>query len=365
MYNLNYNVTNCRLNKPTGKPFVPSPRFDEYSGSIVVAIPGNIFTAGYVPVFNQQSAWDDISAYIRSSSFDYDTSTYSTPFQNLSFIISGSDYTPGFVTQSYQETLFSGSGYISSVHATGYKCLVANVTSSVNLTSATPFVIESWIAYEQTASLLDNTGSQSPSGSWGLPSKALATIQGNDGIDDIQTPFTTSSYWFIPGWGGQRYLGYSGPDDFQSGSSWFGWYPYERNLAVPATIAPGDKSSQWASKQWIHWAVSNTVSGSVSTIRQYINGNIVASASFITSSIAVTTNPNGTVSSSLWLLGSAQTIFPYTPAAAGGAYYSGSGWYIQDFRMYNGTNKNYTGSQFTPPESMVVGVKEPYPVITA
>jgi hypothetical protein len=37
------------------------------------------------------------------------------------------------------------------------------------------------------------------------------------------------------------------------------------------------------------------------------------------------------------------------------------GAYFQDFRMYNGTNKNYTGSQFQVPPSMVIGKVEPYP----
>ena len=79
MYNLNYNVTNCRLNKPVGKPFVPSPRLDPFSASLVLAVPGNIFTAGYVPVFNQKSEWDDILLsldkimlyYIQDKNFDF------------------------------------------------------------------------------------------------------------------------------------------------------------------------------------------------------------------------------------------------------------------------------------------------------
>ena len=68
MYNLNYNVTNCRLNRPVGRPFIPTWRNDPYSASIVLAIPGAIFKNGYVNVFNQVTPYDDISAYIKSGS---------------------------------------------------------------------------------------------------------------------------------------------------------------------------------------------------------------------------------------------------------------------------------------------------------
>jgi len=353
-----YQVIECPPQR--GVPFIPSPRFDPFSASLVLAVPGNIFTAGYVPVFNQKSEWDDISAYIKSSSFNYETNTYSTPFANHTMTVTGSSSSPGFVTQSYDETLFSGSGYLTSIHATGYKCVEvsndSNPTEGTNLSSDKNFVIEAWVAYEQTASLLDDSGSLSSSGSWGLPSKTLAIKQGSS-IDFPSlpaSPYTTSSYWVMPGWGGQKYIGIG---EYASGSSWFGWFPFERNLSAGASIVPGTISSQWTTKQWIHWAVSNTYTGSQSTIRLYANGVLVGSGS------AGTWNPSNSISASLFILGSPQTIFPYTPTSAGGAYATGSGWYIQDFRMYNGTNKNYTGSQFTPPESMIIGTKEPYPVV--
>ena len=362
MYNLNYNVTNCRLNKPVGKPFVPSPRLDPFSASLVLAVPGNIFTAGYVPVFNQKSAWDDISAYIRSSSFSYDTNTYSTPFATHSMTVTGSSSSPGFVTQSYNESLFSGSGYLSSIHATGYKCVEvsndSNPAEGTNLSSNRDFVIEAWIAYEQTASLLNDSGSLSSSGSWGLPSKTLAIKQGSNTdfpFGPVPSPFSTSSYWVMPGWGGQRFTGIS---EWVSGSSWFGWFPFEANSNSP-TVQPAVTSSQWTTKQWIHWAVSNTSSGSQSIIRHYANGVLIGSGSS-----AGAFNATSSISASLFILGSPQTIFPYTTASANGAYVTGSGWFIQDFRMYNGTNKNYTGSQFTPPQSMIVGTKEPYPIVS-
>lgn len=355
MYNLNYNVTNCRLNKPVGKPFVPSPRLDPFSASLVLAVPGNIFTAGYVPVFNQKSEWDDISAYIRSASFSYDTNTYTTPFVTHSMTVTGSSSSPGFVTASYNETLFSGSGYLTSIHATGYKAVQVSLDTGsnqgINLNYNKDFVIEAWIAYEQTASLLSDSGSQSSSGSWGLPSKTLAIKEGGVKPGDQ----TLTSYWYMPGWGGQPY---SGITNYLSGSAWLGYFPFANNTAGEVTIVPGQQSTKWNVKQWQHWAVSNTYSGSVSIIRHYVNGVCIGSGS---------TNRNvdssGSVATPLFILGSPQTIFPYTTSSANGAYATGSGWFVQDFRMYNGSNKNYTGSQFTPPESMIVGIKEPYPVI--
>jgi hypothetical protein len=189
---------------------------------------------------------------------------------------------------------------------------------------------------------------------WGLPNKTLAIKEGQ--LAPPASNFATSSYWYMPGWGGQRYKGIT---ENVSGSSWLGWFPFTPDL--PGSTSPAATSSKWEIQQWNHWAVSNTFTGSIATTRHYLNGVNIGSTTYDLGSIP---NTSGSVNAPLFILGSPQTIFPYDSASSGtNLYNTGSGWYIQDFRMYNGTNKNYTGSQFTPPESMIVGLKEPYPII--
>lgn len=370
MYNLNYNVTNCRLNKPTGKPFVPTPRLDPYSASLVLAVPGNVFTAGYVPVFSQQTGFEDISNYIKSSSFSYDTNKYTSPLPAHTMTVTGSASSPGFVTQSFAENLFSGSGYLSSIQATGYKCLQVSLDTAsyqgINLSVKKDYVIESWIAFDSTASLTYFTCSARPPDVnvdyWGLPNKALA-IKTPITPAQLLTPNGTASYWHMPGWGGQRQYGVTGN---VSGSSYMGFFPFEQTSDINRTVAVGTVSNKWQIKQWNHWAVSNTYNSGSNTavVRQYLNGVIIGSTTISSAGIDFVPDVSSSVNSPLFIFGSPQTIYPYDELdSCLDIYNTGSGWYVQDFRMYNGSNKNYTGSQFTPPPSMIIGLKEPYPIV--
>lgn len=364
MLNLNYNVIYCRLNKPTGRPFVPSPRFDPYSGSIVLAVPGTVFTNGYVPVFNQVNPWDDISPYIRGiESYDADTGKYVTPFSGSAhtMLATGSR---GVITGSLAESNFSEFGYNTSIYSSGYKCVQVSVDTGsrqgINLDYTKDYVIETWVAYESTASIVI-TGSAY----WGLPNKAMAIKEGQSPSGQ-QIPNATSSYWFMPGWGGQPESGIS---NFYSGSSAHGVFPFSFASAPGNNWAWGTSSYQWNPLEWHHYAVSYQTSGSSAngTHRLYrdgvligqrvINGQAPFPGAFLpTSSLGTNLSP-------LYLFGSPFEIFPYDKVTSGlNIYDTGSAWYVQDFRMYNGTNKNYTGSIIPIPESMIIGIKEPYPV---
>lgn len=361
MYNLNYNIINCRLNRPTGKPFVPTPRLDPYSASLVLAVPGSVFTAGYVPVFNQTNGFEDISNYIKSASFDYNTSKYTSPLTAHITTVTGSASSPGFVTASTALNKFVDQGYLTAIHATGYKALqVSTDTGSlagINLDYRQDFVIESWIAFDSTASLTPYSASISGSISyWGLPNKALAIKESETTSPGIGS----SSYWYMPGWGGKPDPGVT---QYYSGSSWFGTYPYRVSTDTRENTWATENES-WNPLEYNHWAISYTASTKV--YRHYYNGTLIGTGSLVGDVL----NPNPLTSTSasnaapLFILGSPQSIYPYNQETSNlNIYNTGSGWYIQDFRMYNGTNKNYTGSQFTPPESMVIGIKEPYPIV--
>lgn len=357
MYNLNYNVIYCRLNKPEGRPFVPSPRFDAYSGSIVLAVPGAVFTNGYVPVFNQINPWDDISVYIRSSSYNTNTNKFETPFTPHTMTATGS---VGVITSSSVVNNFASNGYDTSIYSSGYKCIQVSLDTGskegINLDYTKDFVIESWIAFEQTASIYN------PTSSFGFPNKAMAIKEAQTPAG-VQIPNATSSYWWMPGYSGKPE---NGINTYYSGSTAFGVFPFSfSDAGNNNNWAWGTSSYQWVPLDWHHYAISYQASGSGQTglTRLYRDGELVG-ARIIEGSSFFSNLPSssaGTNLSPLYILGSPFEIFPFDSETSGISQYdTGSAWYVQDFRMYNGSNKNYTGSIIPIPQSMVVAIQEPY-----
>ena len=352
MYNLNYNVTNARLNRPVGRPFVPTPRFDEFSSSLVLAIPGNIFKNGYVNVFNQINEFDDISAYIVSGSvIDEATNAYFELGTNQNVTLTGSF---GSYSASFDVNNFSNIGYRTSLFFTGsVSCMIqpsGTAGNGLNLTSSKSFTIESWVAFPVTASYATASG---PIGNEtvvinAVPNRVLA--QKYD-----ETIIASSSYLYVAGWSGNTATP-GVPRDFipQSGSSLFtvnGKLPEgtdRETFIYPAS------SSGWAPFEWKHYAVSLTAatgSDDNGIYRQYINGELV-------SQVSIRRSMNFTSTTPTQLFGEDNPfIDPFNADSASKV----SGAFFQDFRMYNGTNKNYTGSKFTPPQSMIIGEFQPYP----
>ena len=325
MYNLNYNITNCRLNRPTGKPFVPDWRQDPYSASLVLAIPGAIFKNGYVNVFNQVSPYDDIHAYIKSGSqYDELTSQYYPVNGNHQLETTGS---LGIYTPSTTVNNFTNVGYETSLLFSGSICLRVSkdigVGNGVNLSTTKPFVIEGWVAQDVTSSVDGNTGRIF----------AQKYISGN--------PLTSSFYSVV------NYAG--DPGNLVSGSILF----VGNNISNPSveTIVASSSSSLNIPKQFRHFAISNTpISGVQSTIRTYVSGILQGQQTF---NYDFDLNPQLFVQ----LFGDEGEGY-LNPASASQV----AGGYFQDFRMYNGSNKNYTGSLIPIPQSMIIGYKEPYPV---
>ena len=348
MYNLNYNVTNARLNRPVGRPFVPTPRFDAFSSSLVVAIPGSIFKNGYVNVFNQEWEYDDISAYIVSGSvLNEETNQYYPLNTTQSVVLTGS---LGFYTASSEANNFSDIGYRTSIFFTGSiaakRPTYPGNGSGVNLTASKAFTIESWVAFPETASFDVVSGSI-------IDPLIVVNSRPNRTLarkyeDTIPA---SSSYLYYVGWNGD--IQPISPDfTIVSGSSaFFIDSPDETEQRfLPVS------SSTWTPLEWKHYAVSYTpagVSGSLggaAVVRQYINGILISQIAKNSKdmSYALTTDT---------------LLFGDTEFYGGNVESSSqmAGAYFQDFRMYNGSNKNYTGSQFTPPPSMIIGSVQPYP----
>jgi hypothetical protein len=345
-----YTVEECP--PETNPPYLPQPRVDPYSSSLVLAIPGAIFKNGYVNVFNQVSEYDDISPYIVSGSIlNPNTGKYYELSTTQSVLLTGSY---GSYSASFDVNNFLNDGYRTSMFFTGSKaCSIAPsglAGSGLNLTSSKSFTIESWIAFPATASYATASG---PPGNEtvvinAIPNRVLAQKY-------QETIPASSSYLYVAGWSGNT-APPGLPRGFTpvSGSSVL-FIDYKDGLGEnkELNIFPAS-SSGWIPLQWKHYAVSLTAptgSSDNAFYRQYINGTLVSQ---LASRLAINFSPTTPTE----IFGESNPfIDPFNEASASqvaGAYY-------QDLRIYNGTNKNYTGSQFTPPQSMIISELEPYP----
>lgn len=358
MYNLNYNVTNCRLNKPTGRPFVPYGRPDPYSSSLVVAIPGNIFRQGYVSVFNQTNAFDDISGYLKGGAvFDESIGKYIPAYASYNAEITQSINATG----SYEEstlTNFINNGYLNSAFFTGSISVKLNdtaLTSSkngTNLGSGSNWCIETWVAFDITSSIVSQSGAYPTEQFFGAPNRLL--IQ-------KYTPGNPSTSSYIGYVGVAMDASFAAEPNLISGSMTFYYSALNTGLIPPIpeewAIVPTSMSySQQQPLQFRHYALSYSTGStpySAGIFRTYVNGLLQHSQSYDGNAGDIFNIPKQTI-----LFGYDQGDVPsFLPEIA-----IQNGAYFQDFRMYNGSNKNYTGSIIPLPESMIVGLQEPYPV---
>lgn len=333
MYNLNYNVTNCRLNRPVGKPFVPTWRNDPYSASLVLAIPGAIFKNGYVNVFNQVTPYDDISAYIKSgSTINELTNQYYPVSGNHQIETTGS---LGIYTASFAVNNFANVGYETSIMFSGSIGLKVSKDSGLgngtNLSITKSFVIEGWGAFDVTSSYISKSAGTGTPGDQSIWGERIFAQQYRSGelssgsyytavnlLTDTPTGVKSGSMYFV--------------NNYDSGETTI--YPNSSSLGVP--------------KQFRHFAYSYTAPSS--SLRMYIDGTLVGQGQ-LTNEFDY--NPQ------LFLQLFGDEGESYINAASASQLPAG---YFQDFRMYNGTDKNYTASLIPVPQSMIIGYKEPYPV---
>ena len=318
MLNLNYNI-----NKAIGgvgglkDGFQPYPRPDAFSSSLVLAIPGAVFEKNYQPSMGVSTNWQDISGFIRG---------------NNALNISGSLTGSGLISSSNQINLFASQGYPTSLYVSGsIAALFPNggvakqgfnlsVGSVQTGSSSVGCVIEAWVAFP-TASAL------------GQPYKDLAFMRSGVGASGI------ANYWYSTNFNGD--IDPNPPVINVSGSSRFVADTIVGEVqAYPSTSG----SRKLEALQWNHFAVSIEapylidLDSTPAKIRQFINGNQVG----VTNTSELTGSLNA-----LQVLGFAGLDGDGNPVVNTDAY-------IQDLRIYNGTNKNYTSS-FTPPLSMIIG----------
>jgi hypothetical protein len=341
MYNLNYNVTNARLNRPVGRPFVPTPRFDAFSSSLVVAIPGTIFKNGYVNVFHQVMEYDDISAYIVSGSvLNPSTGKYNQQGPNYTCTLTqsfdgpgGQPLTPSYYTGSTTVNNFASVGYNTSMYFSGSATILLSSDSGsmttrggTNIGTSSNWVMEAYVAYDLIPTSSNNSVSRT------FMEKYRTIIGGT--VDG-------GSYGANVGWSGD--ISTSPPPIYVNNTGRFIGAFGSGMVGGEQTIY-GTSGATQQPNTFYHFAVSystGSVARSAGTIRYYLSGSLVGSGA-----VSAVNNINTS---------SIQTnLF-------GGVLSGQYGAFFQDFRFYNGSNKNYTGSAIPLPPSMVIGLNEPYP----
>ena len=315
MLNLNYNLIGTAKQNRNVEGFAASPRLDPYSASLVLAIPGTVFLQDYEPLFGAKNAWDDISGYIRTGN----------AVNNLSSSLTGS----GTFSQNTDINNFTAQGYPSSLFATGSIAAYFPVTTpfqglSLSTGSLQPSqndvgcVIEFWAAFQSSGSGRDAIVQPTPT-------------DGNA---------TLANYWLTPNFSGSIT---NNNENLVSGSIRF----VKENLGdvTPPTeqvfTTSNSGSTLIVPNQFKHYAVSIAApTPSVNTLcRMYING-VKLSETVVTDQFAGSTD--------------IVQVFGYVRSVLGQEIPQGPA-YFQDLRVYNGTNKNYTGSLIPLPDSMIVG----------
>jgi hypothetical protein len=315
MLNLNYNIIGSLQQKVERQGAVYSVRNDPYSASIVVAVPGALFFDGdYTNQFGMTTAFDDISAYVRGNGVEVGT--------NLpTYVTTTGSFANAYPTSSLIK--WADQHYNSSVYFEGTASLTVDkiwaAKEGANLSISKDFAIEMWAAWPVTASVSGSDWTPNRIFSWKYDPSA-----------------NTGAYFYQP-WGGDANNG--GAPRIVSGSSRFVLVK-----GVNEFIATGSNNIQINPYQFNHYAVSYTSTSSIDpildrTLRMYINGQIVST--FQTNAVEL----NQDVTELLQIFGAIDVgdIQGYygTPA------------YFNDYRMYNGTNKNYTSSLISTPQSMV------------
>ena len=323
MLNLNFNIigsTNLSGVQPFRAGAVYSVRNDPFSASIVLAMPGNLFYDGdYQNQFGMSYAWDDISAYVKGNGTPIGSNLSVTPATTGSGTINTSSL-----------TIFAGAGskYNNSVKLDSTSSLLVPQTfaakSGSNLSFTSSFIIESYVAWEQPAS--GSVSSFNPK---------------REFVWKYDASQTSSAYAWYGNYGGP--LAPEGGVDIISGSTMFFW---TKDAAGNEVAVSGTGSNTIVPFNFKHYAVSYTAIDAVDPgqnrrLRLYIDG-VLQRTYVVPTNVTINQDP----AEALNVFGRYDTDSP--------DYAGNSPMYYNDFRFYNGTNKNYTGSLIPLPDSMVV-----------
>jgi hypothetical protein len=329
MLNLNYNIIGS-VNIGGAQPFragaVYSVRNDIYSSSIVVAIPGNLFRDGdYQNQFGMTYAWDDISAYVKGG-------PNGAPIgSNLSVQVATSGSGVLYPTSSVIKWPTGDSRYDESLFVNSTSSLQVLTTwpsyQGANLSYSSSFVIETWTAWNVTASLSASGGDPT---NYNYSPTRLSAYKYDPGVP------TTAAYLWETTWGGDIDPG-TGFNLISGSTRWI--WDFNNGITQNEYEFYGTSSILTTPSVFNHYALSYTATDR--NLRIYING-ILQNQYNVATNVDINQDPTEL----LQIFGALDT---------GGDVYSGRGaGYYQDFRMYNGTNKNYTASLIPLPESIVV-----------
>lgn len=326
-------------------------RYDEFSGSIVIAMPGALFESslsetGYA--FQMTSSYDDISHWVRAGGRYVPPISERVPiYVSASLDPNSSSYDPGYPPkwETTQEVY-----YTASVMTAGVNSFTAQKTFPIwegtNIQFTSSFVIESWVNFGPNPVVANYIpGGWSPYVPW--VSKYTPTFTGD------------SQYLAYVGWGGFTHDaddGGIGPSPVEvSGSVQFA---YSTNFQSGSQVARERYLEATASfdiepDTWYHYALVYTSGSETGGIypdrylKWYRDGHLI-SRKAIPGWATILPAQN----EFLQIMGVVDDDY-----VDGG--YNSSTASFQDFRLYNGTDKNYTGSYFTPPQSMV-RIKDEY-----
>lgn len=325
MLNLNFNIigsTNLSGVQPFRAGAVYSVRNDPFSASIVLAMPGNLFYDGdYQNQFGMNNPWDDISAYVKGNGVPVGS--------NLT--VNASTTGSGTINTS-SLTIFAGatSKYNNSVRLDSTSSLLVPQTfaakSGSNLSFTSSFIVEAYAAWEQPAS-----GSVSSFN----PKREFIYRYDPEAV-------STSSFAWYGNYGGP--IQPEGSVNSISGSTMFFWT--QPGVLQTETQVSGTGSNAIVPFNFKHYAVSYTAIDAVDPgqnrrLRLYIDG-VLQRTYTVPTNVDIQQDP-----------GEALNVFGRFDTDSLD-YAGNSPMYYNDFRFYNGTNKNYTGSLIPLPDSMVV-----------
>jgi hypothetical protein len=317
MLNLNYNIIGSNQKIVDRQGAIFGIRNDPFSASLVVAIPCSLFFDGdYQNQFGMTTAFDDISAYVKGNGAPVGSNLTTAVRTTGSFVAAATGSLIKWADQHYNTSLyFSGSASLSVTNTW-------SANEGANLTFTKDFTIETWAAWPVTASV-------SGSAPLWTPDRYLAYK-----YDPSVT--ATSQYLFQP-WGGD-----GGSGRIISGSSRFIYDTSAGEVLVTASF-----NNTINVNEFNHYAISYTSqsfldSQSDKNIRLYINGALVGRYKVTSGDM------NQDTAELLQMFGAVDTAVPAEQDVQ-----SGTPGYFTDFRLYNGSNKNYTGSIIPTPQSIV------------
>jgi hypothetical protein len=313
--NFVYNVSASIIHKP-GFEYLYEIRNDEFKDNIFLAIPGTLFLRALETAsqFGMTNYWDDISAYVRSGNTFIPSGSNVELKYSASLILSSSNTFTS--STAYPTENYAGSTRLSGANAF-YVTQSYAAKQGPNLTFTSSFAIETWAAWEITGSSIIVSGLDG----W-LPNRQFVWKY------RPQSP-ENSSYFWDGNW--------NDADPPITGSQ---RWVYEPTPGFETTVQ-GVTASAIIPYEFAHYAVSYTAP--TRTMRWYKN-----QALLLQYSVPAGEDLNQALNEPLQIMGSLDNGAGVYPE-----FGSGSAVSFNDFRLYNGTNKNYTGSIIPTPLSIV------------